>query len=203
MSHRHRHVPAEQLTALALAPAVTSADDRLALDHIEACESCAQVLAQLTTEVADWRRTAASAADAQFDDGALEAQRFRILDRLAHLGQSARVLRFPGRPVARSAQGGLVNRRWISAAAAAGLLIGIFTGRVLHIIPGDRALHVQADAARVAARPPGPSVVQASISMPTSDDELLDEIDRAVRERQRARELRALDALTPTLNEIR
>jgi hypothetical protein len=203
MSHRQRHVPAEQLTALALAPAVTSADDRLALDHIEACESCAQALAQLTTEVADWRRAAASAADAQFDDGALEAQRFRILDRLAHLGQSARVLRFPGRSVARSAQRGLVSRRWISAAAAAGLLIGIVTGRVLHIIPGDRALHVQADAARVAARPPGPSIVQASISMPTSDDELLDEIDRAVRERQHARELRALDALTPTLNEIR
>ena len=43
-----------------------------------------------------YRDAAHADADAHFDERALETQRHRILQRLAHLGQAARVIRFPG-----------------------------------------------------------------------------------------------------------
>ncbi len=204
MRQRDRHVPADRLTALALAPAGRSSrEDQVALEHVASCKTCSHTLARLSSEFEDWRGEAAREADAHFDEGALEAQRFRILDRLAHLGQVARVLPFRGRSFARTAQAGLVSRRWISAAAAAGLLIGIVAGQVLHVVPVDRTQYARPEAAQASARPTGPAIVQATVTMPVSDDELLDEIDRAVQDRQRGVELRALDALTPTITEIR
>jgi hypothetical protein len=204
MSHRDRHVPADRLTALALAPsAQSSSDDQAALRHLRSCRTCSQALARLSRELDGWRMEASREADAHFDEGTLESQRFRILDRLAHLGQAARVLPFPGPSFARTAQAGLVSRRWISAAAAAGLLIGIVTGQVLHVVPVNRTQFAQPEAAQASARPPGAAIAQASAALPLTDDELLDEIDRAVQDRLRPQELRALDALTPTITEIR
>ena len=42
-----------------------------------------------------YRAAACAEADAHFDDRALEAQRHKILARLAHLGHPAKVIRFP------------------------------------------------------------------------------------------------------------
>ena len=45
---------------------------------------------------------------------------------------------FPDRrPRRRAPRSPAVSRRWISAAAAAGLIIGLGTGQLLHVIPGD------------------------------------------------------------------
>jgi hypothetical protein len=134
-----------------------------------------------------------------FDDAMLDAQRTRILDRLAHLGQTARVLSFPARsrdvvlPVTTN------GRRWISVAAAAGLIIGLVAGQMLHFVPSaagplrdDGASSIQA------VDRSGPSIVPASATVPVlSDDELMEEVDAAI-ELRRVRGLRAIDALTPT-----
>ena len=81
-----------------------------------------------------YRAAAHAEADAHFDERALETQRHKILARLAHLGQSAKVIRFPVAP-----QGELpvntVNRRWISVAAAAGLIIGLLGGQLVNLVP--------------------------------------------------------------------
>ena len=45
-----------------------------------------------------YRAAACAEADAHFDDRALEAQRHKILARLAHLGHPAKVIRFPKAP---------------------------------------------------------------------------------------------------------
>jgi hypothetical protein len=142
-----------------------------------------------------YRAAAHAEADAHFDDRALEAQRARILQRLDLAGQRARVLAFPGaptgvRPVATT------SRRWISIAAAAGLVIGLLTGQLLHVLPGDAWVH------RQPPRPPalstsragaGPTRVSAPIADP--DNDLLDAIDLAVT-RGGVSELRALHDLT-------
>lgn len=138
-----------------------------------------------------YRAAAHAEADAHFDERALETQRHKILARLAHLGETARVIRFPGssRGLAPPAS---ANRRWISVAAAAGLIIGLISGQLLH---------VSSPAARQAMSPivdlpvdlPGPSYLPILASM---DDGFLGEIDGAIQLRSVA-ELRALDELTP------
>lgn len=139
-------------------------------------------------------RTAAHAeADAHFDDRALETQRARILARLANLGQSAKVIPFPhAAPVETPAPG--VNRRWISVAAAAGLIIGVLGGQVVNLVPqaGRRP------APMASSLPPannGTGYVPARMTI-SQDDGLLGEVDFAVQVRS-ASELRTLDELTP------
>src|SRR5262245_53847430 len=81
-----------------------------------------------------YRLAAHAEADAHFDERALETQRHRILQRLAHLGQPARVIRFPLAP-GRIRSTAVVNRRWVSVSAAAGLLLGLLSGQLVHFFP--------------------------------------------------------------------
>ena len=137
-----------------------------------------------------YRAAACAEADAHFDDRALETQRHKILARLANLGNSAKVIRFP-RAIYGKLPAPSVNRRWISVAAAAGLLIGILGGQFVHLVPTQsRRLAPMATsfAPSAAARP-------TFVQTVASDDEFLGEIDYAVQGRTPA-ELRALDELT-------
>ena len=136
-----------------------------------------------------YRAAAHADADAHFDERALEIQRHRILQRLAHLGQAARVIRFPG--VARTRRPAMrMERQWISVAAAAGLVIGLVGGQWLHLPPSPGR--------RQAPPAPFEHAVIARTSSPvvSADDGLLQEVDLAVQLRSAA-ELRALDELTP------
>ncbi|MEO8683122.1 MAG: hypothetical protein ABI665_29015, partial [Vicinamibacterales bacterium] len=84
--------------------------------------------------LAAYRAAACAEADAHFDDRALEAQRHKILARIAHLGETARVIRFPGAPSG-ATTAPPISRNWISVAAAAGLIIGLISGQILHVLP--------------------------------------------------------------------
>ncbi len=139
-----------------------------------------------------YRAAACAEADAHFDERALELQRHKILDKLAHLGHPAKVIRFPKAP-AGELPGGRVNRRWISAAAAAGLIVGLLGGQLVHLMPQQprRAGNTAAVAPQSTTLRPGILEVSAP-----ADDDLLDEIEMAMQVRA-ASELRALDAFTP------
>ena len=141
--------------------------------------------------LAAYRAAACAEADAHFDERALESQRHKILARLAHLGHPARVIRFPKAPYG-EVPSTSVNRRWISVAAAAGLLIGILGGELVHVVQptGRRQSPIATSIAPSA--PPRPTFV--AVSAPV-DDGFLDEIDYAVQLRS-ASELRVLDELT-------
>jgi len=142
--------------------------------------------------LAAYRAAACADADAHFDDRALETQRHKILARLEHLGHSARVIRFP-KAAAGDVPMPAVNRRWISAAAAAGLLLGLVGGELAHVVaPQSRPQPVATSQAPSPASRPG--IIPASAVV--DDDGLLGEIDRAVQLRS-ASELRVLDELTP------
>jgi hypothetical protein len=140
-----------------------------------------------------YRAAACAEADAHFDDRALETQRHKILDRLAHLGHPARVIRFPKAANVELPVGG-VNRRWISVAAAAGLIIGLLGGQLVHLVPQNgRRLGPMATSIAPSAPSSGPKFLP--VSAPT-DDGFLGEIELAMEVRSAA-ELRALDEITP------
>lgn len=203
------HISADRLTALAFvarAPEQVLAghpDDIRALEHVAGCDACAERLAQFTLEADAMRDVASAQADAVFDDARLDTQRARILDRLAHLGQTARVITFPRRSREAAMPVSPTGRRWVSVAAAAGLIIGLVAGQLLHFLPSaPRLLRDEPAALQVIDRSPAVGVVPASVSLPMlSDDELMEEIETAVQLR-RAKSLRAIDGLTPTAADL-
>jgi hypothetical protein len=148
---------------------------------------------ELKAALQSYRAVANAEADAHFDERALETQRHKILARLAHLGQSAKVIRFP-LTAHGEAPVNTVNRRWISVAAAAGLIIGLVGGQLVHLVPQPtrRFAPMTSTMAPGAARP---DFAPTLVTYP-QDDGLLDEVDFAVQVRS-ASELRALDELTP------
>lgn len=138
-----------------------------------------------------YRAAACAEADAHFDERALETQRHKILARLAHLGHPAKVIRFPKAPHG-EAPASSVNRRWISVAAAAGLLIGLLGGQLVNLLP--RQTRRMAPMATSIA-PSAPARPYVAVAVPV-DDGLLGEIDYAV-QLHSASALRVLDELTP------
>jgi hypothetical protein len=131
----------------------------------------------------------------------LDAQRTRILDRLAHLGQTARVITFPHRSREAAMSAPVNGRRWISVAAAAGLIIGLVAGQLLHFVPSMRVTPRDEVSMQSVDRPT-PMVIPASNSYRVlSDEELLEEVEAALQIR-RAHALQAIDALTPTAAEM-
>jgi hypothetical protein len=202
MSVRSSCVPFDRLTALALAAqAPASEQDRQLLTHVGNCETCSARLADLTGQMETLRDAAWQEADAAFDEAMLEAQRGKILARLANLGKAARVLRFPGRMRDASMPVSPISRRWVSVAAAAGLIIGLVAGQLLHFVPWESQLHRSSSPLQTSTTRPGPALQSASAVVSVSDDELLDEIDEAMQLR-RARNLRALDAFTPRVGDL-
>src|SRR5688500_6315408 len=137
-----------------------------------------------------YRAAACADADAHFDERALETQRHKILARLAHLGHPARVIRFPRAPYGELPNPS-VNRRWISVAAAAGLLIGVLGGQFVHLVPNQTRRPAAMATSIAPSAPARPAFVQAV----AADDEFLGEIDYAVQLRTPP-ELRALAELT-------
>src|SRR5687767_11031495 len=138
-----------------------------------------------------YRAAACAEADAHFDDRALESQRHKILARLANLGHPAKVIRFP-RATYGETPAPSVNRRWISVAAAAGLLIGILGGQFVHLVPSQTRRMAPMATSIAPSAPSRPTFVQTTAP---ADDGFLGEIDYAVQLRTPA-ELRALDELT-------
>lgn len=150
--------------------------------------------ARLTDALDAYRAAAHAEADSHFDERALEAQRVRILARIEQFGHRARVLPFPS-AAANIRLGTSHPRRWISAAAAAGLFIGLVTGQLLHVMPGDNWGHrdpVGVTAPAGARMAVVPAVANTALD---PEDALLDAIDAAVT-RQGALDLRAFDDLT-------
>jgi hypothetical protein len=148
----------------------------------------------LSASLEAYRVAAHAEADAHFDERALDTQRSKILARLAHLGQPAKVIRFPLAPSVDVPANG-VNRRWISIAAAAGLIIGLLGGQIVHLLPPQTRRMAPMASSIAPSADSVKTYVPARLTLP-QDDGLLGEVDFAVQLRS-ASELRALDELTP------
>ena len=124
----------------------------------------------------------------------LARQRQSILDRIGRLGAAARVLPFPAAPPAASRQAPpAADRRWVLAAAAAGIILGIGVGRLPGGSPVTPSL-APSGTARLAAAEPAID--------PRRDDRLLSDVEEMLTREIRP-EFEALDGLTPITYEAR
>ncbi len=171
--------------------------------HLRGCAACARRLDIIAGTAGELGREITHWADEAFPPDRLARQRQQILRRLERLGQPARVLEFPHKPSpTSSARGssGLVAR-WVTAAAAMGLIVGIGAGVLFdhrtHV--STRASHPAPSVSSAIREVHPPVVERASPSL--SDDEFLSAIEAALGE-SHAPELAALAAFTPRIQEI-
>jgi anti-sigma factor RsiW len=151
------------------------------LGHLHWCTSCARRYEEFVERMTDLRDDAVAEADAIFPPARLEAQRLQILHFPAHGGQNLSI--FTGNQV----------RRWIAAAAAAGLIIGLTLGRVtdFRTMPQDRGVRVTVPA------PPRPVESARPVVEPKpSEEEIFSRAEQA-QGRLMVDVLEPLDAITP------
>lgn len=164
--------------------------------HLGSCARCRRERAGIAAAFDEAWRGADDAVDAAFGPAELERQRQAILQRIAKTGGVARVLRFPQGADDPLPQPSRTEPRWLFAAAAAGLVLGLAAGQVPHLY--DRGTtQVATGVARVN---PSPAATQTADWR--LDDTLLSEVDAALDGNPRP-ELEALDALTPVHYEPR
>lgn len=193
-----RHLQDERLLDAWLAARQGERPDPRVAEHLADCGACRVRYEELVQVMDLVRQEGEAEADAVFTPERLRRQQSQIARRIEQVGRAARVISFPGRFVRRTMTASATPSapRWVAAAAAAGLFIGAALGasygwgaRGYYTVGGDRRMMP------VATRGTTPGEVAA-------DDAFLSELELAL-ERPHTRELRAFDALTPHVREIR
>jgi len=188
--------------------------DRMTAEHVASCESCAARSEEIGLFLDGLREEGEFEAEAIFTPERLHAQQRQIASRISHIGRAARVINFPRafdnlrRPFAGAtimASTSYAASRWVAAAAAAGLFIGVALGatykfekRGFSVAPPVIG-HASVQPSLVTALATRGSSPTADIA---ADDAFLSELEMA-HDRPRPEELRALDALTPHVREVR
>jgi hypothetical protein len=179
--------------------AALDARDEAPLRHLAHCTACEARYQALRAGFEDARDAAAADADAACTEDRLARQRERILRRIDALQSGPRVLPFPAAaPHGHGAAQPRVIRRWVAAAAVAGLLVGLGAGRLVFRSgeTGAAAVTARRDAAPTAAPVrQAPTIRAIHIEPGVSDDQFLSEIELATAA-PRTRELRAIYAFT-------
>ena len=199
---RGGHPGDERLLELLLAP-TSDGEAAARREHVAACDACGRRLRALEAVLAEARASLDADADAWFTEGRLDRQRAGIMRRLAGDRSPARILSFPGAwRLARPGPG--IARRWVAAAAAAGLVLGLVAGLTLE--PRRPGLERLVAGSRVGRPEGGPLAPDRSRLLPPvpvspSDEAFLVELDAAMRA-PRIEPLQVLDELTPRMAEV-
>lgn len=205
MIHRAHHLQEERLFDSYLVERGGEAIDPPVAEHLADCAACATRYAELAAFMDTLRRDADAAADAIFTPQRLRLQQQQIARRIALVGRPARILSFPGRIVRRTLDASTARTapRWIAAAAAAGLFVGVAVGASLQWrSPLNGRPSFLADASRARAPRMAPVATRGSGAAEiATDDAFLSDLELAL-ERPHTRELQAFDALTPHIREI-
>ena len=176
-----------------------SIDPRIA-EHLIDCAACSARYAAMARTLDDVRTDGTAEADAIFTSERLRAQQQQIARRLELAARPARVISFPRHATSNSARSvaARIAPRWIAAAAAAGLFVGVAVGASY-----EWEWHVQPRQAHVTTAPHLTPVATRGVGRVdvAADDAFLSELDAAL-ERPRTRELIAYDALTPHVREV-
>jgi hypothetical protein len=166
--------------------------------HLAACGECRSRYGAFTAWLEGIRVDGLAEADEVFTADRLAAQHAQVLRRLEALEHPARVIAFPKFTSAVSAQP-KATRRWIAAAAAAGLVAGIGLGQLLDYGRStSRGVEV-ADRQMARVAPPRADAGRAvqPVSQ-VSDDILLNEFELASLPARVPDSLQYLNAVTPT-----
>lgn len=164
--------------------------------HLSSCAPCRSRYAALNAWADGLRADAHAEADEIFTTERLASQHAQIFRRLEAMERPARVIAFPrfGRPVASNRSSA---QRWIGAAAAAGLLVGLVAGQVMDLgwrTNGNSTAPAPIAQTSQTARTGGITPVSVSLS----DEDLFYTPDA----RTTAGPLEAIDAITPRTRDL-
>jgi len=171
-------------------------DGRLSHPHLDSCVACRARFADFSNWLENIRVDAITEADKSFSAERLATQQAQIFRRLEAAERPGRVIAFPKFAQPLSSRTSNASR-WIAAAAAAGLIVGVGVGQLMdlrHSLTGPNPSAVQARMANApasAGRDPRVQTVGA-----IRDEAFLSELDASL-SRPAVPELRALDAFTP------
>lgn len=206
MIFRARHLQEDRLFECYLAEQGGEPIEPPAAEHLTDCGDCRVRYADLRRFMDGLRTEADAELDEMFPSQRLRVQQQQIARRVAQLGHHARVISFPGhrageKSLAPPRSGSFAAPRWLSAAAAAGLLIGIGVGSLHYSQPSAGVPRtVVVNNIPISAAPPSP---ESSPALATDvNEQFLSELELAL-ERPHTRELVALDELTPHVREVR
>lgn len=200
MIYRARHLQNDRLFACYLAERHGEPMDLPAAEHLAGCGPCGTRYAEMTTFMEGLRRAGEAEADAVFTPERLRAQQQQIARRLEHVGRPAHVLSFPELTAPRAIAASVSRKapRWVAAAAAAGLFVGVALTASYERGALSRAARQQV--ARQAAAPTREAPASGRTEG-VADEVFLSELELAL-ERPHTRELVAFDALTPYVLEV-
>ena len=198
-AHAH-HIQEERLIDCYFAERSGELRDPPVVDHLEECAQCGERYGELTRFMDGLRKEAELESDAVFPSERLHAQQQHIAHRLEHVSRAARVISFPGRFVSRRITSTpRIATRWIAAAAAAGLFVGVAVG----MFSGSQGFSVTARTS-TSARPAHlvpVATVGSGLAPEPSDDAFMFDLEVAL-ERPGTRELLPFEALTPYVREV-
>lgn len=151
--------------------------------HLDRCARCADRALEMSRWLEDVKTLGRADADVEFPEETLAVQRDQVMARLAQLDRPSKVISFPAAPaVTRQPYAARrVSSGWLAAAAAAGLMLGVVSIELSHLMQADPQ--------------PAPQVVSAPA--PNYDD-LLD----FTYDRPSVGGLNALDDMTPRVADI-
>ena len=202
MIARAHHLQENRLFECYLTERAGDPIDPPAAEHLADCASCAARYTELAGFMNALGREGEADADAVFTPERLRLQQQQIERRIALVGRPARVISFPGHFVRRTiGSSSHTAPRWVAAAAAAGLFIGVAIGAGYEWRARPQGVPRFADTARQPRL--APVATRGSSPADTaSDDAFLSDLEVAL-ERPHTRELQAFDAFTPHVREIR
>jgi len=190
------HLDDEALTALWTDRALTGTT--AVPPHLQSCSACRSRFAALESWLGDLRVDAIGEADEAFSAERLAAQQSQVFRRLEAAERPARVIAFPrfSRPLGSSSSH---LRRWVTAAAAAGLFVGVGLGQMMVLrYPGLSDRNVPA---HLEPQPSAITAAKGPASASSQDDAFLNELDASFTRFSVPDGLRALDEFTPRAGE--
>ncbi|MGE0449094.1 MAG: hypothetical protein AB7Q29_05855 [Vicinamibacterales bacterium] len=171
-------------------------------EHLAGCGECAARYRELTGLMTEVRAEADAEVDELFPLDRLQDQHDQIMQRLAHVHRTARVIAFPASQASAAASApSRIPSRWLAGAAAAGLFIGVALGGFF----GTGTFRGQPEAAtQTTAAPAANTVPSLSAAADLRDDDaFLMELEAALATPSpQLRELQSFEALTPHVREI-
>lgn len=196
----NRHLDDAALAEIWTASAPNGPDAR-SHAHLETCSSCRSRYAALESWLGEIATIARAEADEAFPADRLAMQQHHIMRRLEALDRPARVILFPKHTHAMSGER-TGARRWIAAAAAAGLVVGIAAGQLLDLRDAlGGPTRPFAEQRTMDAAPAVATIQPAVLNGAQSDEAFLTELEEAALS-PRVPELATLDAVTPRVRDI-
>jgi hypothetical protein len=168
--------------------------------HLGVCTPCRTRFTAFSDGFNQMRADAHDETDEIFTAERLSAQQAHIFRRIEATERPARVIAFPKFSMPLTSRSSHVSR-WIAAAAAAGLIVGVGVGQMMDFRhSGMRALRTESRPAISAEAPAERAPAVLAVSHTVNDEAFLSDLDASL-SRPSVPELRAIDDWTPRAGE--